>query len=162
MKITKQQLKQIIKEEITKLGEQSTRPDRATQSLRQDYDIWLAKRPNDAGRYPIDSAALFLLLSQPAHKIQIKYNPDLGNGDLADEIASSGKLTMIAKGLETNRGPLDAKELYRKLREEEKKLAVHQHQAAWQERENKESNKSRLARGATSDVSKMPGFGLGK
>ena len=69
---------------------------------------------------------------------------------------------MLAKALETNRGPLDAKELYRKLREEEKKLAVRQHQAAWQERENKESNKSRLARGATSDVSKMPGFGLGK
>ena len=55
----------------------------------------------------------------------MKYNPSLGNGAAADEIANSGQLRLAAEALE-----VDAKILYAKVREEERNLAARQQQAA--------------------------------
>ena len=125
MKLTKSRLNQIIKEEVTKLGELQNEDVRALRRTYQEYAHWLRSRPNDANKPTIDSLASYLILTQPKSKITMKYNPSLGNGAAADEIANSGQLRLAAEALE-----VDAKILYAKVREEERNLAARQQQAA--------------------------------
>tara|TARA_R110000765_G_scaffold37577_1_gene83119 strand:+ start:2253 stop:3230 length:978 start_codon:yes stop_codon:yes gene_type:complete len=94
---------------------------RALRRTYQEYAHWLRSRPNDANKPTIDSLSLYLISTQPKSKTTMKYNPSFGNGDLADEIANSGQLKSAAEALE-----VDAKALYAKVREDERKLASRQ------------------------------------